>query len=763
MNEALLRADDETMGTTTLRHFDYLDEHDADLESALGLSNLSKDIHHWRCFGMDYPDAPLVGSRKIIEKVLKSLASPLPYGRMELRDIIDYAKDEGIIDYSMALKCHEIRKKGNKGAHELSAKAIDAQMVLELLDDFLRWRAEDLQLIPTHLNGDDGPNDPIFIVKASEEVDVMSKKARLAASLDESKEIEKKAQKARAKIEAFDDSRQTALQKMKALLDQANEIDLSGDANQDEEALAVQGQLFEVVKGKVEDLRAEQQALGASFDDVNDEIQEILNEHDFIRKLLRKDKQATVEQLGVMAFPRGSNSVTNILQIAGGAGTGKTLCLLAKIISEIDDHGQGSLFDAPSKKALFICFNKGLAKYVRGILDSYDGHLPEIEVISYDLFVNQLVRRNPRSEYSYLAEYAQDVRYSRGQIIYGSNDSYVEMLKEAQAIVAKHHPERARDYYLDSSDKEGFDWLREELFWIDARFPTDDEAVGRYPGAPRVGRGTKRNPSPAMKRIILEVWVELNKLLDKNGNYTINQATKRLLESNSLPAYDAIAIDEVQDFSLLSIRLLLRLRRSDGSKVFLSGDENQKIYQRDFTWKELDEGLKGHTITLRKNMRNSSAIRCFSDRLLGYECPYESACDKVHVSDADDLRMVELLRRLSALNDRETTVLISRRSWERDLRSAGVAITKAEPGNISRPGLYLIGDLSGKGLEFDNVVVDYVRDHSEDEEEEKRIRYVHFTRARKRLYIRYHGTPPKLLQKYYPDFLNKPSGGKHFG
>lgn len=95
------------------------------------------------------------------------------------------------------------------------------------------------------------------------------------------------------------------------------------------------------------------------------------------------------------------------------------------------------------------------------------------------------------------------------------------------------------------------------------------------------------------------------------------------MESNQLPAYDAIAIDEVQDFSLLSIKLLLHFRKSQATKVFISGDENQKIYRRDFTWKELDEDLTGHTITLHENKRNSNAIESFSNRLLGNECPYE--------------------------------------------------------------------------------------------------------------------------------------------
>lgn len=43
-----------------------------------------------------------------------------------------------------------------------------------------------------------------------------------------------------------------------------------------------------------------------------------------------------------------------------------------------------------------------------------------------------------------------------------------------------------------------------------------------------------------------------------------------------------------------------------------------------------------------------------------------------------------------------------------------------------------------KGLEFDNVVVDYSKElYSDDAAREKRVRYVQFTRARKKLLIRY--------------------------
>ena len=109
--------------------------------------------------------------------------------------------------------------------------------------------------------------------------------------------------------------------------------------------------------------------------------------------------------------------------------------------------------------------------------------------------------------------------------------------------------------------------------------------------------------------------------LAKSKRYTIEQAMKRILISNELPQYDAIAIDEVQDLSLLAIRAILKMRKDAHAWVYISGDENQNIYQRDFTWKELGEGTRGYTITLHENKRNAAAIEAFANGLVGKDAP----------------------------------------------------------------------------------------------------------------------------------------------
>ena len=281
------------METSTLKHFDYLAEHAHDLEAALNLTDLKKKVDRWRRSGMEEPDAVLVGCRKIVELALKRLLSLTPDDHISLRETIDYAEDEGLISRAMALKCHEIRTKGNLGAHALTVKAIDAQMVLDLLDDFLRWSAEELQIIPTH-SGAGVAEDPIFIVRSTEQVEEVTKKARIAAALNNDKSIEKKARKAKSGIEETEKSHMSDLQKMEELIRQAEKIGVSIAENGDEEARVAQQALFDGFNRKIEELSAESRTASSRLDEVNAEANEILNEHDFIRKLLGEGNQATV-------------------------------------------------------------------------------------------------------------------------------------------------------------------------------------------------------------------------------------------------------------------------------------------------------------------------------------------------------------------------------------------------------------------------------------------------------------------------------------
>ena len=122
---------------------------------------------------------------------------------------------------------------------------------------------------------------------------------------------------------------------------------------------------------------------------------------------------------------------------------------------------------------------------------------------------------------------------------------------------------------------------------------------------------------------------------------------------------------------MASIRLILKFRRSDKSRLYISGDENQKIYQRDFNWNELDEGVHGYTITLQENKRNADAILRFAERLNGKKSTYAASCDNVHVSNKDDGALLGLINTLRAKtgHEQKTVVIGDMNKWEKLLKA----------------------------------------------------------------------------------------------
>ncbi len=314
--------------------------------------------------------------------------------------------------------------------------------------------------------------------------------------------------------------------------------------------------LFQQLSQANEDLTQAQEAVRAKLNAEEQQVRQILSEHDHIQRLLRGSGKATDRQFDVMAFPRNVNAKTNVLQVSGGAGTGKTLCLLAKLIQDTRPSAQMGLMPEEPKRGLFVCFNTALRSHVQALLSAIPDAGSAIEVVSYDQFVNQLVRAQPVAEFAHLAPFAQQSRYPSASedaegrywdLVYDA-DIKAAVAQAMQAVSAS-YPEKAGEYYLQAADEENVAWMSDEIAWLEARYDDPVSATGLYPDAPRVGRGVSRRPSEDIRRIILEVWAQFQKAMERAHQYTIEQATKRLLADPNLPRYDAIAIDEVQDLS----------------------------------------------------------------------------------------------------------------------------------------------------------------------------------------------------------------------
>ena len=68
--------------------------------------------------------------------------------------------------------------------------------------------------------------------------------------------------------------------------------------------------------------------------------------------------------------------------ISGGAGTGKTI-ICNKVVSKLS---------ASNLKVLYVCFNNGLAKYLRKILED----LPNLEIYTFPAFMIKITKQSPK-------------------------------------------------------------------------------------------------------------------------------------------------------------------------------------------------------------------------------------------------------------------------------------------------------------------------------------------------------------------------------
>ena len=706
------------------KYFDYLDQYGAKLQAHFRYVKLTS-IPFWRIHGIEEPDSAAHFCRKTLEGIVDDLLSGMNLPeRTSLDDKIWHAYNDGLIEKPFHDKYHQIRRTGNDGTHK-SVIVAEAKMCMELLDDVLYDFIFRLGLSkgPKKIRRVEG--DSVFFACDPRETEILSKRAKIASAVSKDSTIEKRAEKAIAEAE----KKQVALSDVLAKIEEVV-LDLGKDHPNKEE-----------IHNRCDDLLdALQQDTARGIEEIREaraEVEEMISEHDFIKKLLagRGGGEANDEQLDVMAFPKTAQASTTMLLLRGGAGTGKTLCLLAKLIKQVEDVTDGD--DPDEKRGLFVCFNKNLSSHVDDLLRDFPQARERIDVLSFDSMINQLVTPTP-DEDSCHKSFAADVRFApRWKILYESSRDKTpyKYVKQAMKEVGKRYPQKKGVYYLEYESNESAEWVRDEISWIEAKYDSFEQAAANYPKAARTGRSSVRRPNAEARKIILEVMSSYHSALSQGKRYTIEQAMKRILESKELPQYDAIAIDEVQDLSLLAIKAILKLRKGPDSWVYISGDENQKIYQRDFTWKELGDGARGFTITLHENKRNVAAVEAFASRLTGENQSMPDNAGNVVVGRMSEAEIGEIVANLKREHPNDSIAYIG---YSRGRKiDASVCVSPWQP----------------KGLEYDTVIVDCSASLDEDFEAETRLRYVHFTRARKRLYVTYRKSPSELLTTYYPDFL----------
>jgi len=235
-------------------------------------------------------------------------------------------------------------------------------------------------------------------------------------------------------------------------------------------------------------------------------------------------------------------------------------------------------------------------------------------------------------------------------------------------------------------------------------------------------------------------------------------------------AYQAVLVDEGQDFADEWYRVLLRALDPKTRSLFITLDSSQNIYRRKVSWREIGIDIVGRTRVLRANYRNTRPIlsaaygmireldrdevrpatemdehvvpeqairsgpaptvRCLEHR----EAARAFACQWVRARLAQGVPPAEILVLGLVRQDmHDVTVLLQR---------SGIA-ARMLGANASREGVRVSTIHGAKGLDADRVIV--LEAHlldSRDAEEGRRLLYIAMTRARSELCVTYHRDSP---------------------
>lgn len=96
-----------------------------------------------------------------------------------------------------------------------------------------------------------------------------------------------------------------------------------------------------------------------------------------------------------------------------------------------------------------------------------------------------------------------------------------------------------------------------------------------------------------------EFWIE-----------TVPRLLSQAFDEGRVPpgAYQAILVDEAQDFADTWYRLLIRALDPEANRLFIALDSSQNIYRRRISWRSLGIQIAGRTKVLKRNYRNTRGI-----------------------------------------------------------------------------------------------------------------------------------------------------------
>lgn len=224
--------------------------------------------------------------------------------------------------------------------------------------------------------------------------------------------------------------------------------------------------------------------------------------------------------------------------------------------------------------------------------------------------------------------------------------------------------------------------------------------------------------------------------------------------------YDAILIDEAQDFQKDWFRAVIEVLNPEHNTLLITCDGLQGIYARkQFHWSEVGIQARGRVQRFEKSYRTPIQIGILAQRALPEtlrnlldssdeflstkEFKGEEGSFEIVLSETRSQECRKLAEKIARLLKQPQQILVLfrynmvKRGYDhqlfRDLSELGIQWRDLENHNYNAPGL-LIGTIHGtKGLECDTIIIPEVDRYISDED--RQLLYVGITRSRKKLIL----------------------------
>ncbi|MDN3716539.1 3'-5' exonuclease [Vibrio breoganii] len=470
------------------------------------------------------------------------------------------------------------------------------------------------------------------------------------------------------------------------------------------------------------------------------------------------------------------------LLIRGGPGTGKTLINLARMKRIVDEHSQQDLITSMPLRIGFVTFNKSLSQSAQSLYlaISENNRNVQVEFKTLDSIVYQLGSQMSTTSPSISTDDTSLIFKALNKARDSKSDEYSYL----QQIVSK----RGSSFILEEFEQ--------------VILGNDLLALEDYLAFQRKGR---KVPLQTKERTgihtIFTLWIQVYKQENKVTFSMRRLKVQRALSRNQLTVrpYDYLFVDELQDLSPVSIRLLTHLVKYPERLTF-TADTAQSIYQKSPTWSSISEKLKfhsGNSHILRSSYRMTKQI---SDAVLplrlnagdaakeddGIEnavysgpVPLWIETDR-HAQEHRVTKTIISLVKEQSINPSQIAVIVPDKRHmpplSYALNAAGVTVNHVSRDtklNLLESSVNILTAYAAKGLEFPFVLVTSVssdrypqlvamnkcqdeQQKIEELERSKRLLYVALSRASRGLWMFVdRDNPSQLLQELNPKHWEK--------